>query len=138
MHLTPARIDQLRAEGILPRDGAMRPTLEAALAYFRDRSDLTAARRENLVKKNALLDTAIATANRTSIPQVEVDEAWTHIVLTIRQKFLGLPSKIAPRIPYLKSEVEIEAEIQKEVEQILTDLARTPEYQPETQHAPRP
>src|SRR5437867_153382 len=133
MHISTARVDQLRREGIIPAGGDMRSTLEAVAIYFRDRCDLTAARREHLLKKSKLLDNALARENRSVVTVDEMDKGWAHIVLTIRQKLLSLPNKIAPRLAYLTGEVAIEQELRREVEEALLQLSRSPTYEPEAE-----
>ena len=85
-------------------------------------------RREHLQKRTALLDNALAVANKSVIGVQEVFDAWAFILLRVRDRFLRLPNKIAPRIPYLKDETAIAAEIQREVEEILTELSRPVDY----------
>ena len=79
--------------------------------------------------ENQLLEIALAKAKGSTIPVDVVDKAWADIVMACRQKFLRLANKLAPRIPFLKSEQEIESEIQREIDEALSELSRTPEYQ---------
>ncbi len=106
----------------------MRETLEALVVFYRDRCDLTAARREHLLKRNALLDSAIARENRSVVTTQEVDEKWAYLVLLAVQKFRRIGNKLASRITYLKDEASIAQEIDKEVDEALRELARPIDY----------
>ncbi len=82
-----------------------------------------------------LMEIQLSRAKGESYDRRAVDAAWAHLVLLVRQKLLLLPGKIAPRIPYLKNEIEAQAEILRELEEILTELARPIDYEDGTEES---
>jgi hypothetical protein len=118
--------------GRLPR----RETIHDACRWLRSRAGdgkrtAVAAKRRSVELNNELLEMAVAREKRESIPVAEVDKAWAAIILNVRGPLLRLPNKMAPRIPYLKDEAAIEAELLREVEETLALMARPVEYRPD-------
>jgi len=83
--------------------------------------------------ENQLMEIQLSRARGEALDRRAVDSAWAHIILLVRQKLFLLPGKIAPRIPYLKNEVEAAAEILRELEEIMIELSRPIEYESEAQ-----
>jgi hypothetical protein len=82
--------------------------------------------------ENQLMEIQLSRARGEALDRRAVDAAWAHIILLVRQKLFLLPGKIAPRIPYLKNEIEASAEILRELEEIMVELSRPIEYESET------
>jgi hypothetical protein len=139
--VSQSRVSAMLREGVITQDGrgryARKKTLYDLFRWMRKRlgegkSTLGELRRQRLLKQNRLLDVAVAGAERSTIPVDVADRAWATLVLACRQKFLRLANKVAPRIPFLKSEQEIETEIQREIDEALAELARPVNYGGET------
>lgn len=62
-----------------------------------------------------------------------VEKAWLNIILLCKQRLLRIPNKVAPRLPFCKSEADMEHELQKEIDEALLELSRPPDYEVETQ-----
>lgn len=62
-----------------------------------------------------------------------VEKAWVNIILLAKQRLLRVPNKVAPRLPFCKSESDMEIEIQKEIDEALLELSRAPDYETEKQ-----
>ena len=56
-----------------------------------------------------------------------------NIVLLCKQRLLRIPNKVAPRLPFCKSEADMEIELQKEIDEALLELSRPPDYETEKQ-----
>lgn len=65
---------------------------------------------------------ALAKEQKKVLPVEVVHKAWGNLVMMCRAKFLRMPNKMAPRLAYLKSEVEIEAALSQEVEECMSEL----------------
>jgi len=134
MGLSASRVSQLAAEGVLPQDPQGRHPKEqthlAIIAHFRQGAELGELKRNKLQKEGRLLDVQLRRAEGETMTVAEVERAWAHIVLTVREKLLRVANKISPRIPLLKSGPEIEQLIQGEIEECLLALSKQPEYQP--------
>jgi hypothetical protein len=133
-HLTPGRISQLIEEGVIRRgeEGFDKDqTMEDWNSYLRGQSDISAARRQNVEKKNELLQIEIDRAKGDVMPVSDVMKAWENIIFTVREKFLRLAAKISPRLPFCKSEAEMAKIVDDEIREVLFDISRTPDYQGE-------
>jgi phage terminase Nu1 subunit (DNA packaging protein) len=140
LDVSAPRVSHLVTEGILSQDerGRLerRKTMHALFSWFRNRmgegkTSAAQAKAEGRLLENELLRLAVEKAKGGAIPAAQVDKAWEHIILLLRQKLLGIPNKIAPRMPYLKNESEIESAILAEIEDALLELSRPIDYQPE-------
>ena len=134
------RISQLVRDGVFTQDerGRLprRQTVHDACRWLRSRAGdgkrtAVAARRRSVELDNELKEIALARERREAIPVFQVDKAWAYILLNIRSHLLRLPNKLAPRIPFLGSEAAIEAELLREIEEILALMARPVEYRPD-------
>ena len=74
-------------------------------------------------EKLALLKLDQQERERRVIPVGEVRQCWTTIARTIRDKILGLASRLAPRLTGIRTAVEVEAILRPELEQCLEELA---------------
>ena len=88
-------------------------------------------KKEKLRIEKELLQIQLDKAKGVTLEAVEVERAWANIVQLCKGRLLRIPNKLAPRIPFCKNEREIEAEIQKEIDESLHELSRDPDYEAE-------
>jgi len=88
-------------------------------------------KKEKLRIEKELLQIQLDKAKGVTLEAVEVERAWANIVQLCKCRLLRIPNKLAPRIPFCKNEREIEAEIQKEIDESLHELSRDPDYEAE-------
>lgn len=128
---TSARVSQLATDGVLISEDGRYPRAEnvrRVCNYLRGRTDLRSLRAEELRRKIELADIALSKARKEVLLATDVEEAWSNLVLIFRQRFLRMANKVAPRLPFCKSENEMETVIDNEVREILLELSRTPLY----------
>lgn len=123
MRVTLTRIGQYIRDGWLPKTLKRGEVGWALAAYYRDRSDLTSAKKENIEKKNALLDKTIAERNGDLMSREEIESQWAEILRLTRDAFLRLPNELAPKSCFWKNDVEAEKEMRAKVEEILRELS---------------
>jgi len=134
LDVDPSRISHMVEQGIFAKEDERFPrqsNIKAAFAWMRARIGKSKGAREKhrgLELKNEQLASAVAREKREVIPVAEVDQAWAEVILLIRGVLLRIANKLAPRIPYLKDEAAIEAEIRREIEEVLALLARGMDY----------
>ena len=135
--ITPSRVSNQVKDGILHLDSRgkypRREAIHELLSHYRTRigegkTTAGAAKNQSLQLGNRLLEIQVAKAEGRAIDRDVVEKSWANLILTCREKLLRLANKVAPRIPYLKSESEIEGAIDLEVRECLSELARPPEY----------
>ena len=90
-----------------------------------------ATRRDGLEIQNQLLQLKLEEKRGTSVPLEQAKRAWAQVIMLARGKFGRLGNILASRIAYLKDESAIEAEIQRTVDEALTELSRPVEYSPD-------
>lgn len=139
--ISEARVSIQLREGILKQDEKgkylRKACVHGIVSHLRTRigegkTTAAAAKNEGMELDNELRRIAVAKARGKAWDAAEVEKAWAGIILTVREKLLRLANKLAPRIPYLKSESEVEAAIDAEVRECLSELARPVEYATET------
>jgi hypothetical protein len=84
MHLSAPRIDQLRAEGTLPKDLELVSTLRAAVRHLAHRADLNELRRAHLEKRTALLDHQLEERQRRLVRIDHVEKLWCGVTSALR------------------------------------------------------
>jgi hypothetical protein len=112
------------------------PTIQGMFRYYRELQSRTTDdfALERLRKTRAeanLAELRLSRERKESLDATSVFKAWENILLTLRQKILALPSKIAPRLVYLEHQHDIEAEMEKEVREALVDMAKPITYEGE-------
>ncbi len=126
--VTPPRISQLAASGVFKPDERgnypLAESLKAACVLLRDRAGIDDLKSLKLEKQNRLLDYEIERASGQLLDAKEVERAWVNIILLCKQRLLRIPNKVAPRLPFCKSESDMEIEIQKEIDEALLELSR--------------
>ena len=126
--VTPARISQLAGDGVFKPDskGAYpeAESLRAACRLLRDRAGIDDLKSQKLERQTRLLDLEISRVEGESLDAVAVEKAWINIVLLTKQRLLRIPNKVAPRLPFCKSEADMEAVLQVEIDEALLELSR--------------
>lgn len=137
MELSGGRVSILVRDGIIPQDSSSRyvrrDSVHAAFAWMRGRlgegtNDAQLAKAEKVRLENIILKSQADKAQGSVISIDEAKKVIENLVLHARGKALGLANKIAPRVAYMKSEIEVENAIQTEVEEFLSELSRPVEF----------
>ena len=140
LEVSTPRVSNMTRDGIIGQDGKGRyerpKTLHDLFRYFRTRigegkTTAAQAKQEHLQLQTQILRIAVAKAQGEVFSKSSVERALAHLVFLARGKFLRLANKIAGRIMYLTDPIAIEAEVQKEIEEALAELARPVEYEPD-------
>lgn len=135
LNITPRRVQQLAAEGKIPKAARGKYDLVGAVkgyigflqtqslagddvgadAFGKHRARLTAARADITELERDKL------AGR-QVPVEEVERAWQTVVATMRSRLLTIPSKVAARILAAKNANEAQEIIRREVYDALAEL----------------
>ncbi len=112
----------LKSQGLeAGRDGKF-SLLEIFHARFGDQQAedllLTRAKRETA-------ETELQKTREQLLPVAMIDRAWEAIVITVRQKFLGMPSKLQSRLGLTETQTKI---IEEEIHEALTEQSKKPDY----------
>lgn len=129
------RIQQLAQEGIIPRsEGGKYPLAASIQGYIRhlrekalggdESEDSYGNQRARLTRARA----NIAEMERDQlaaelIPANDVEAAWRHIELALRERLVAIPAKAAPRLLGAKDAVAIGAIVREEICEALDELA---------------
>ena len=136
--LTDRRHRQIAKEGYFPQplrgSYALRETIAGLLRWHRDQINkrtgtLTEEKQRKLTAERKLIELHLRRENRKVLDAVDVKRAWEFVCMTIRQRFIGLPAKVAPRLPFCKSVNEMESALDTEVREILNELSRPVKFQ---------
>ena len=136
--ISNARVQQLAADGVLPRAGVGLYDIPACVqAFVRHKlvkakaSDVTVhslmAERSRLTKIKA--DAAEVEARKLAgelVPAADIETAWLAVAGAVRSRLLAIPTRTAPRIVALKTPVEAQALLRKEINAALAAIAATP------------
>ena len=134
MNLSERRINQLVSEGVLSKepDGKYnvmqviidyyknKSGLEAGINYEQERSLHEKAKRERAEMLNAKLRGQLHDAK-------DVELVMTNMLVTFRNKMLGLPYKLAPKLVRQRNVNIISTVLDKEIREVLFELS---EYDP--------
>ncbi len=136
--VSAGRIAQLVTAGVFERDSEGRlpkdETLRRGFVWMRERngeSEMGKAKQAGIELDNEIKRAALAQARKEAVPVGVIEKAWGHCFLQLRQDLLGLPNRIAGRVAFLKSEGEIEVEVQKQIDEALVKMAKAPELEDE-------
>lgn len=136
--VSAARVSQLTREGVFQQGVDAQfdrhETTHAMCRWLRAKASdakegIGEIRRKKLEQESQILGYALAREQRTMLPVASVEKAWEHVILLCRQKLSRVGNKIAPRIPYLRGENEVETAIQAEVDEATAELSRPIEYE---------
>ena len=132
--LTDQRHRQLAQSGVFPSPQRgyyqLEPTIRGLLCYYRDRNkkekeSLSEERLKKLRAERKMAELQLAKAMNKAMDADAVVRSWQNIVLTARQKFLGLENKISSRLGFTDFQ---RAELRREIEEALTELSRPQQY----------
>ena len=124
--LTPRRVRQLTAEGVIPKTERGRYDLEPAvqgyIRYLKRGGDASQGDQYNVAR--ARLTTSKADIEELKrqkmegelVPVYQVVPVWTFAMAALRSRLLSIPSKIAHRIRQCANEVEAQALVKREIE----------------------
>jgi phage terminase Nu1 subunit (DNA packaging protein) len=141
LDLTERRVQQLSAEGVIPRNSHGRYEVGLAVRgyvrYLRERAmkgdpagaDDAGASRAKLLQARARYATLEADQfEATLLKRVDVEKAWTAIISNIRTRLLAIPQATATAILYLQTAGQISGLLTTAVTEALDDIASTPVY----------
>ena len=125
LNITPARIRQLVAEGIIPRAERGKYDLircvRGYVKYLQERAEgrgieptgLHEERMRLLAAQAEHKELEVAALHRSLLPFDEVVAAWQQLVAAFRPKCLSLPSKLAPLVVTMNEIGEIQDHISR-------------------------
>lgn len=136
--ITPRRIQQLAAEGVIPR-GDNRgdyPLVGSVQGYVRFLQDLAEkkgagsstldAERTRLTAARAdMAELERAEKRRLVLPAPETAAAWGDMHSLVRTRLLSIPDRVAPEVHKLGSVASARNAIRAAIREALEDLART-------------
>jgi phage terminase Nu1 subunit (DNA packaging protein) len=141
LDLTERRVQQLSAEGVIPRNGHGRYEISSAvrgyIKYLRERAvqgdpkgaDEVGASRAMLLKARARLATLEADQFEGQLlKRPDVEKAWSAILVNIRTRLLAIPQSTAQAIVYLNTPGQIAGLLTTAVFEALDDINATPVY----------
>jgi len=86
-----------------------------------DQYGLHRARREAAAAEK--LELANAKTRGELVERAVVESAWASLGVTIRERLMALPGRLAPRLTYLDDEHQVGLELRREIEEVLNELA---------------
>ena len=139
--LTERRVQQLAAEGVIPRNSHGRYEIGLAVRgyvkYLRERAikgdpagaDDVGHSRAKLLTARARMATLEADQFEGQLlKRTDVEKAWSAIISNIRTRLLSIPQSTAPAIVYLASAGQVAALLTTAVTEALDDIASIPVY----------
>ena len=132
--LTDQRHRQLAQSGLFPPPERgyyqLEPTIRGLLSYHRERNKrekkfLSGEKLKKLRAERKMAELQLAKATNKALDADAVIRSWQNMVLTARQKFLGLESKLSPQLGFTDFQ---RAELRREIEEALTELSRPQQY----------
>lgn len=114
-----------RADCLPGPDGKYSIKQMAAVIFGDLESERIREKREN-ADRLAMLNEQL---RRNLLPRIEIEQHWQNLILICRQKLLSLGNRVAPRLVFCKGETEMEREINGEIDQALSELARSPGHE---------
>ena len=139
--VTRSRISHLIRDGIftqevdsrMPRQKNIKELASHLLALSKQKQNSWDDKLEIARIDKELKQIELDRAQNKSLDAGAVEKAWVNIVLLCKQRLLRIPNKVAPRLPFCKSEADMEIELQKEIDEALLELSRPPDYETEKQ-----
>jgi phage terminase Nu1 subunit (DNA packaging protein) len=135
LDLTPRRVNQLAAEGVIPKADRGRyelvPVVRAYVRYLRDKAvkgdvhgDDYSTQRVRLMKARAdVLEMEKAQMENNLIPAQDVQDAWIEVLSACRAKLLSLPTKTAPEVFAASDLNDVKTILKETVNEALAELA---------------
>jgi phage terminase Nu1 subunit (DNA packaging protein) len=136
--LTDRRVQQLAAEGVIPKAErgryALAPAVQGYVKYLKDRAigaDAEGGDAENakhrLIKARArMAELEADTLEGKLLDRTEVEQAWKTLVLNMRAKLMAIPVRAAPQMVTLPSIMQAAALLERLVTEALNELADQP------------
>lgn len=132
--LTERRVQQLTKEGVIPRSERGRyelaPSVQAYIRYLQERSHGSVASIDYHVEKARLVklqaDKAEAELKELLgefVSAVEVSEAWTHMLVNIKTRLTGIPSKTASIVCHETDPAVVQDILDEHIRDALMELA---------------
>lgn len=135
LDLTPRRVNQLAAEGVIPKADRGRyelvPVVRAYVRYLREKAvkgdthgDDYSTHRTRLIKARAdVMEMERAQMEASLIPAHDVQDAWTEVMAACRAKLLSIPTKTAPEAFAAKDLNDIKAILKDSIHEALAELS---------------
>jgi len=135
LDLTPRRVQQLSAEGVIPKAERGRyelvPAVQGYVKYLKERSiradtsgDDYNAHRTRLTKAKAdMAEMEKAQIEEQLIPANDVEKVWVEVSQNMRQKLLTLPQRAAPEVFAAEKLVEVKSILKEQVYDALQEIA---------------
>jgi hypothetical protein len=136
--LTDRRHRQLAKDGFFPPPSngiyKLAPSIQGMFRYYRDLAKQKAngymeEREMKLRAERQLAEIQLDKAKHKSLEARAVFRAWENIVLTVRQKLLGIAGKTSPTLAVMSTQQEIQAELEREIADVLIALAKPITYE---------
>lgn len=133
--LTPQRVSQLVKEGVIPKHERGRfelvPVVNAYVQFLRQKrivgnvhGDDYATQRTRLTKARAdITEMEKAQMENRLIPSDDVEQTWNSIISNVRNRFISIPTKVAPAVFASNNLNEIRDIIRQEIYSALDELA---------------
>lgn len=132
LELTPRRVQQLTAEGILFKVERGRydlvKSVRGYIAYLRDRAERSASITEDTaLSRKRMADAQIAELDLEvrrgeRIPAADVEEMMQRVASTVRTNILAVPAKVAPLITGKKTAAQVEGIVRTAIDDALLAL----------------
>jgi len=137
--VTRSRISHLIRDGVftqevdsrMPRQRNIKELASHLLALSKQKQSSWDDKLEISRIEKELKQIELDKAQNKSLDAGAVEKAWVNIILLCKQRLLRIPNKVSPRLPFCKSESDMELEIQKEIDEALLELSRAPDYEAE-------
>ena len=135
--LSDRRHRQIADEGFFPPPSKglyqFEPTLTGLFNYYKEQNnrgqgELAIERLRKTRAEANLAEIRLAKERKDALDRKSVLRCWENILMTIRQKILALPNKVAPRLAYMEDQQQIEGELEKEVTGALEELSKPQTY----------
>jgi len=135
LDLTPRRVQQLSAEGIIPKAERGRyelvPAVQGYIKYLKERSikadasgDDYNAHRTRLTKVRAdMAEIEKAQIEEQLIPSSDVENAWLEVSQNMRQKLLAFPQRVSPEVYAAEKLVEVKTILKDHIYDALQEIA---------------
>jgi len=133
--LTDQRHRQLAQAGYFPPPERglyqFKPTIQGMLRYYRERSEkekasLSDEKLKKLRAERKMAELQLEIATDKVLDADTVVREWSNLIVIARQKFLGLENKLSTRLGFNEHQ---RTELQREIEEVLTELAKPKSYE---------
>jgi len=135
LDLTPRRVQQLSAEGVIPKaergQYELVPAIQGYIRYLKERSikadtsgDDYNAHRTRLTKARAdLAEMEKEQIREQLIPAGDVERAWIDVSQNMRQKLLAFPQRVAPEVYAAEKLIEVKSILKDNIYDALKEIS---------------